>query len=179
VAQEIRVELSENYPDYQFYLCSYKIKVVPNPNPPHPSRPTMIVKLPESFEQKPIELPFNQTINSLVEYRGGKLSEKVFWLVAIKKSQAQELEPKIKSAVLDSSVEGIKKKALEDSIYDLKNERKVVKVVVNKVSMDEKEIKLKVEAGEASAGSFSCLGVGLFLVGLVLIGGWRLKKASI
>ena len=185
VAQEIRIELSQNYPDYQFYFCSYKIEVKPNPNPPHPSRPNMIVGVPESFEQKLIELtadkPFIQPITSHIQYRSDKLSERVYWLVAIKKSQVAELESKIKSTVLDSKpIEGIKSARLEDSLPISGDWIKGAKIVVNKVSIGEKEMELKVEEGTASVGKVAnCVGLGLLLTGIALIGGWWSKNKYI
>jgi hypothetical protein len=185
VAQEIQIELARNYPDYQFYLCSYQIEVKPNPNPPHPSRPDMVVSVPGSFEQKAIDLspdkPFSQPVTSHIRYRSDKLSERVYWLAAIKKSQTPQLEAKIKEAVLNSiRTDGIRLARLEDTLPAGGDQSKGAKTVVNKVSLDEKEMKLTVEEGASNVKSgITCFGIGLFLTGLALLGGWWTKKRSI
>jgi hypothetical protein len=185
VAQEIQIELAQNHPDYQFYLCSYKIEVKPNPNPPHPSRPDMVVKVPGSFEQKAIDLssdkPFSLAITSHIRYRSDELSERVYWLAAIKRSQTSELEGKITEAVLNAiRTDGIRLSRLEDTLPTGGDQSKGAKTVVNKISLDEKDMKLTVQEGNSNVKSgITCFGIGLFLTGLALLGAWWTKKRSI
>jgi hypothetical protein len=185
VAQSIRIELLQNSPDYQFYLCSYRLEVKPNPNPPHPSRPNMIVKVPDSFELKKIELspdkPYHEKLgNSRIQYRGS-LYDKELYLVAIKKSQMAELEPKIKEAI-DNDKEGdyeIRFVTLGTAILANGDGRKGAKVIVNKISLDEKDMIRNVYEGMTSSSSDKTLnniGLGFLLTGLVFGGGWWTRR---
>lgn len=181
--QEIRIELNQNYSDYQFYLCSFEIEVKLNPNPPHPSRLEMTVVLPNSFQQIPIELsrekPFIQPIgDGRVRLRGQQLPNKVFYLVAVKKTEAKELEAKIKGAVENTANESrIKLKRLEDSLESKENSKKGAKTIVNRISFNQNGMELMVEEGIAGNSKTStCLGIGLLLTGLALIGGLWTKK---
>ncbi|MBX7171442.1 MAG: hypothetical protein K1X72_10845 [Pyrinomonadaceae bacterium] len=186
VADSIRIELNlVSRDDYQFYLCSYKLNVVPNPNPPHPSRPNMIVTVPDSFQMKKIELsgsnPYSETLGSgRIQYRGSYY-DKSLYLVAIKKSRVDELEPKIKEAI-DNNKSGdysIRFVRLETSLEIRSDEGKGAKVVVNKVSLDEKDMILTVEEGKVSSVSgkaSNCIGLGLLFAGFALISGWFVKR---
>lgn len=183
VAQEIRIEIDKNYSDYQFYLCSYKLEVKPNPNPPHPSRPNMIVSIPDSFEQKPIDLttdkPITQPINSFINYRSDKLSSRVFYIAAIKKSQAADLEAKIKDVIVNSTkIDGILTKPLEDTLELKGSDNKGATVVVNKISVDQGGLQSTIEEGTSASISNTgkCIGLGLFLTGIVFISGWWTRK---
>lgn len=183
VAQEIRIEININSSeDYQFYLCSYDLKVVPNPNPPHPSRPNMIVNVPDSFQMKKIELssdkPYSEKLGEgRIQYRGS-LYDKSLYLAAIKKSEIVELESKIKEAIEKKQQDSIRFVNLHTSI-DTKDD-KSAKVIVNKVSLDAKDFTVMVEEGTASAIStnrtISCIGLGFILTGIALLGGWFGKK---
>lgn len=179
VANEIRVEIDKNYPDYQFYLCSYKLTVVPNPNPPHPSRPNMITPVLDSFEQKTIDLatdkPLLIPITSNINYRSDKLSDKNFFIVAIKKSQASDLEAKIKDVVLNTvKVDDILSIALRDTLQLAGSGNKGAAIVVNKININQNRIELTVEEGNSAGGK--CIGLGLFLFGIVFISGWWTRK---
>lgn len=185
VAQEIRIELDKNYTDYQFYLCSYKLEVKPNPNPPHPSRPNMIVRIPDSFELKKIELsyekPYSEALgSSRIQYRGS-IYDKSLFLVAVEKSKAAELESKIQNAIDSgkSDDKSIRFVNLEESFESRTNEGKGVKVVVNKISLDDKGMTLNVEEGTAkniSGKTANCIGLGLLFAGIALFGGWWTRK---
>lgn len=185
VAQEIRIELNQNYPDYQFYLCSYKLEVKPNPNPPHPSRPNMIVVVPDSFQMKKIDLskenPYSEPLgNSRIQYRGS-LYDKDLYLVAIEKSKVAELESKIKDAIDNGKKEDafIRFVEIETAFESRGNGGNGVKILVNKISIDEKGMNRKVEEGTATAVSnkvSSCIGLGFLLTGTALIGGWWMRK---
>lgn len=183
VAQEIRIEINlVSREDYQFYLVSYDLKVVPNPNPPHPSRPNMIVNVPDSFQMKKIELsndkPYSEPLGSgRIQYRGS-VYDKTLYLVAIKKSQVAELEPKIKETI-DKNQLGdyaIRFVNLHTSI-DTKDD-KSAKVIVNKISLDAKDMIVTVEEGTTSTVSATsgkttnCIGLGFLLTGIALFGGW-------
>jgi hypothetical protein len=184
VAESIRIELLQNSPEYQFYLCSYRLEVKPNPNPPHPSRPNMIVKAPDSFQIKKIELsadkPYNETLgNSRIQYRGSPY-DKSLYLVAIRKSQVAELEPKIKEAI-DNNREGdysIRFLELSTAIESINGERKGPKVVVNKISLDAKDMILTIEEGTMSTISNTPRGMclGFLFAGLAMISGWWTKR---
>ena len=177
VAQEIRIEINVNArEDYQFYLCSYDLKVVPNPNPPHPSRPNMIVNVPDSFQMKKIELsndtPYSEKLGSgRIQYRGS-LYDKSLYLAAIKKSQMAELESKIKDAIDKNQQNSIFFVNLHTSI-DTKDTQGA-KSIVNKVSLDDKGMTVKVEEGTNSP--FNCIGLGFILTGIAFLGGWFGKK---
>lgn len=184
VGEEIRIELDKSYSDYQFYLCSYDVEVKANPNPPHPSRPTMIANVPGSFQMKKIDLsgaePFILPIDkSRVKHRGSDISSKAMWLVAVKKSSAAELESKIQEAVDGKPYSGeIKLTHLEDSLESRKDERTGAKVVVNRISIDEKGMTLKVEEGNALVSTArNCIGVGLILTAFMIFGGLWVRKS--
>lgn len=187
VAKEIRIELNlVSRTDYQFYLCSYNLEVKPNPNPPHPSRPNMTVNVPDSFQMKKIELsadkPYSETLGSGRIQNRGSYYDKTLYLVAIDKSRIAELEPKIKEAI-DNKKDGdysIRFVRLETSLELRSDEGKGAKVVVNKISLDAKDMILTVEEGTAktiSGKASNCIGFGLLLTGIALFGGWWSRKS--
>ena len=186
VGQQIRIELAKNYPDYQFYIASYNLKVVPNPNPPHPSRPNMIVTIPDTFKLKKIDLsvekPLTQAITSeRVEYRGSLAGEWLY-LVAIKKSLGEIAESKIKDAIDNSKNDtGIYVERLWQELESKKDYRVGAKVIVNKVtSLDDKGLKIDISEGTAPVGiinkTSTCIGLGLFLTGMAFVGIWWTRK---
>lgn len=187
VAKEIRIELNlVSRTDYQFYLCSYNLEVKPNPNPPHPSRPNMTVNVPDSFQMKKIELsadkPYSEMLGSGRIQNRGSYYDKTLYLVAIDKSRIAELEPKIKEAI-DNKKDGdysIRFVRLETSLELRSDEGKGAKVVVNKISLDAKDMILTVEEGTAktiSGKASNCIGFGLLLTGIALFGGWWSRKS--
>lgn len=185
IGESIRIELTQNYPDYQFYLCSYKLEVKPNPNPPHPSRPNMVVIVPDSFQMKKIDLskdnPYNEMLGKSRIQNRGSLYDRNLYLVAIEKSQVAELEPKIKESI-DNRKNGntlIRVVRIETAYESRDGDRKGVKVIVNKISMDEKKMNSTVEEGTTSAVSGKTskyIGLGFLFTGLALIGGWWARK---
>lgn len=187
VAKEIRIELNlVSRTDYQFYLCSYNLEVKPNPNPPHPSRPNMIVNVPDSFQMKKIELsndkPYSEPIGTGRVQNRGSYYDKTLYLVAIDKSRIAELESKIKEAIDNNKVGdySIRFVRIETSLELRSDEGKGAKVVVNKISLDAKDMILTVEEGTAktiSGKTSNCIGFGLLLTGIALFGGWWSRKS--
>jgi hypothetical protein len=45
IGEKIRIELNQDYSEYQFFLCSYAVVRKANLNPPHPLRPYITVKV--------------------------------------------------------------------------------------------------------------------------------------
>ena len=186
VGEQIRIELEQNYPDYQFYLASYNLKVVPNPNPPHPSRPNMVVTIPDSFKLKKIDLsvekPLIQSItSSRIEYRGSLVGESLY-LVAARKSLGEIAESKIKEAIDNRQNDtGIYTTRLWQELESKKDYKVGAKVIVNKVtSLDDKGLKIDISEGTATVGiiskTSSCIGLGLILTGMALVGFWWTRK---
>ena len=186
VGEQIRIELEKNYPDYQFYLASYNLKVVPNPNPPHPSRPNMVVSIPDTFKLKKIDLsiekPLLQSItSSRIEYRGILVGESLY-LVAIKKSLGEIAESKIKEAIDNRQNDnGIYTARLWQELESKKDYKVGAKVIVNKVtSLDDKGLKIDVSEGTATVGIISktsnCISLGLILTGMAFVGIWWTRK---
>jgi hypothetical protein len=185
VGEQIRIELEKNYPDYQFYIASYNLKVVPNPNPPHISRPNMIVPILDSFKLKKIDLTFEKPViqsitSSRIEYRGSLAGENLY-LVAVKKSLGEIAESKIRDALDNLQNEaGIYTARLWQELDSKKDYKVGAKVIVNKVTnLDDKGLKIDISEG-TSVGivskTSSCIGLGLFLTGMAFVGIWWTRK---
>lgn len=193
VGEKIRIELKQDYTDYDFYLASYDLKVVPNPNPPHVSRPNMVVNIPESFKLRKINLsfkkPFTEAITSARIQNRGTLVGIDLWLVAVKKSLGSDIESKVK-AVIDGEKDGdgIYAASLEQMFESHKDGRRGVKLIVNTVmSLDEKGLKINASEGTASllvenetpgfeGKTPTFVGLGLLLTGLAFVGVWWARK---
>lgn len=199
VGEKIRIEVKQDYSDYQFYIASYDMKVVPNPNPPHPSRPNMVVPIPESFKLKKIDLsiekPFIESITTKrIQYRGSLVGNKL-WLVAVKKTIQSEIEPKIKTAIdTQKNADGIYIANLSQQLNSEKDFSQGAKIIIHTVKLDESGLQIEASEGTASAKSEEVtvsignnainigskksvyIGIGLFLTGMTFLGGWAAKK---
>ncbi len=185
IGEQIRIELTQNYPEYQFYLASFKLKVVPNPNPPHPSRPDMIVDVPDSFKLRKIDLTYEKPLTEAItaariQYRGTIPGESLY-LVAVRKSLGDVVETKIREAIENhENGTGIYAAYLWQSLESAKDERRGAKLIVNRVSkFDDEGLKIGVSEGTVSAytgKAGNCIGLGLILTGIAFTGIWWSRK---
>lgn len=194
IGEYYQVALEKNYPDYQFYIVSYDLKVVPNPNPPHVSRPNMTVRIPETFNLRKIELtaekPFTEAITSArIENRRTFVGKDLI-LVAVKKSLVgDEAEAKIKETIENNKkFDGIFTKNLTLQEGWGRTENKAAQVVVNTVTgFDEKQgaINIKVSESKEAANSFASnylglgIGLGLLLTLIAFLGFWLINKRKV
>ncbi|MEZ5428287.1 MAG: hypothetical protein R2747_18605 [Pyrinomonadaceae bacterium] len=187
VGETIVVEVGENYPDYQFYIASYKRESRPNPKPPHISRPDVEVNLPESFNLEEIDLsakhPHVRPIGSgRIKVNRWELAENVYWLVAVKKPAPEGLRARVRELIDKyEDGEGIYLARLNDSFELGVDEGKGAKVIVNKVkSLSEKGLEISVSEGgklpSVASRPMNLIGFGLILTGLALLGFWWTKR---
>ncbi|HRH45695.1 MAG TPA: hypothetical protein PKY82_28905 [Pyrinomonadaceae bacterium] len=191
IGEYYQVALQQNYPDYQFYIVSYDLKVVPNPNPPHPSRPNMTIRIPETFNLRKIDLsiekPFTEAIpGTRIENRGTFVGKDLI-IVAVNKSLiGDDVEAKIKDSIENQKqIDGVFTKILTLQEGWGRTENKAAKVVINTVTgFDEKQkaINIQGSASKEASGSFASnypgLGiiVGLLLTLIALLGFWLINK---
>jgi hypothetical protein len=185
VGEQIRIELKQNYPDYQFYIASYDLKVVPNPNPPHISRPNMVINIPDSFKLRQIDLSVEKPLieaitNARIENRG-TLVGKDLWLIAVKRTLGADVESKVKTAIDNRKNEdGIYTANLSQELESKKDERVGAKIILNTVTkLDEKGLVIQVSEGtmaQTNAKTANCIGLGFILMGIAFVGIWWTRK---
>lgn len=164
----IRIEIDQNYPEYQFYLCSYEIKSIKTPKPNANKLKDIsggkfaynytFEKVPDTFQMRKIDLtpenPITEPITgSRIETIGGwSAPSKVLFLVAVKKEKADESEKKLKNlfnnlAVLKdktSDTDGIRILRLEDSLKHSFGSGKDM-IAVNKIFFYENNLARKID----------------------------------
>lgn len=183
-ADEMRIVLAQDYPGYQFYLCSFDLEVRPNPNPPHPSRPDMIVGVPGSFKLKPVELSAGKQITEMIgkkrlNYRGSELAPKSYYLAVVKGAQTLELEPKIEETIGGGhDANGIMFVRLEDSMDKWAGKTGGTRIAVNKITLTENGLRVEVSEGQPGTTN-TCIGLFMFTFGIMTLIAWRGKMSQI